>query len=236
MKPLASPKSVLTWRVSTLSDRTSSADFSAIPNRRGRASWTSQLTLWANASTDCATALTERWDPAATVSKHAQWPLFAALSPGKGMLLGWLTFTNETTDDLSGQVTWIKPPANGKYYPAGFTLETPAQASRYVPPARGTNVLTFGVGEVLLSGAGLSHNIYDVFQLEPNDKVINLTTNNKLTLVFNGSSGSFSGSIGNPNAPRSKLISFGGTVFQDQDSGYGFFLGTNQSGQVFLGP
>ncbi|SPE53234.1 hypothetical protein SBV1_170010 [Verrucomicrobia bacterium] len=173
---------------------------------------------------------------AATVSKHGQWPLFAALSPGKGMLLGWLTFTNETTDDLSGQVTWIKPAANGKYYPAGFTLETPAQASRYVPPARGTNVLTFGVGEVLLSGAGLSHNIYDVFQLEPNDKVINLTTNNKLTLVFNGSSGSFSGSIGNPNAPRSKLISFGGTVFQDQDSGYGFFLGTNQSGQVFLGP
>jgi len=51
---------------------------------------------------------------------------------GRGLLLGWLTFTNRATDDLAGLVSWIKPTKPlTKYYPGGFTNESVALGCRY---------------------------------------------------------------------------------------------------------
>jgi hypothetical protein len=55
-----------------------------------------------------------------------------------------------------------------------------------------------------------------------------------LTLTFSASNGSFSGKLSDPST--STTATFRGVVLQDQNIGTGFFLGTSQSGQVFLGP
>ena len=57
----------------------------------------------------------------------------------------------------------------------------------------------------------------------------NLGTN-KLTLSINLASGLFNGSVTTPDGSRS--FPFKGAVYQKQNQGWGFFLGTNQSGRV----
>jgi hypothetical protein len=47
------------------------------------------------------------------------------------------------------------------------------------------------------------------------------------------SNGVFSGSVKVPGTTRTNT--FKGAFLQDLESGYGFFLGTNQSGSVFIG-
>jgi hypothetical protein len=44
----------------------------------------------------------------------------------------------------------------------------------------------------------------------------------------------FSGRVKEPGTTH--INTFKGAFLQDQASGYGFFLGTNQSGSVFLSP
>ena len=56
-----------------------------------------------------------------SISKAGQWPLYVPLYMGKGSLLGWVTFTNQPTLKLTGDVSWIKTNASGLYYPNGFT-------------------------------------------------------------------------------------------------------------------
>lgn len=63
------------------------------------------------------------------------------------------------------------------------------------------------------------------------NKVTNLGTN-KLTLSINKSSGLFSGSVTPPGARAS--IPFKGATDKNRNQGWGFFLGTNQSGRVRL--
>ncbi|MFM2081963.1 MAG: hypothetical protein RL380_654, partial [Verrucomicrobiota bacterium] len=55
------------------------------------------------------------------ISKNGQWPLYAPLYGGQGALLGWVTFTNQPTLKLTGEVSWIKTNASGLYYSSGFT-------------------------------------------------------------------------------------------------------------------
>ena len=55
------------------------------------------------------------------LSKNGQWPLYVPLYAGKGSLLGWVTFTNQPTLKLTGDVSWIKTNASGLYYTNGFT-------------------------------------------------------------------------------------------------------------------
>jgi hypothetical protein len=55
------------------------------------------------------------------LSKDGHWPLYAPLYAGQGALLGWVTFTNQPTLKLTGEVSWIKTNASGLYYSSGFT-------------------------------------------------------------------------------------------------------------------
>jgi hypothetical protein len=168
--------------------------------------------------------------PKAPVSKNGQWPLYASLYSGQGVLWGWLTFTNAS--ELGGSVAWIKPALNTTPYPAGFSLTARALGERYVPPGKGTNVFGLTVSTNLtltLVGGGLD--VADHIALEANDQVTTLS-GPKLNLTFTPTTGAFSGSVANP--PSSKPISFGGVVLQSQGTGSGFLLGTEESGEVRL--
>lgn len=168
-----------------------------------------------------------------TVSKHGHWPLYVPLYSGKGSVLSWITFTNRPADDVHGWLNWTKPPQlTAKFYSAGFTIETEAIGSRY-QFSKGVPALNFSTGQVWFAKGNLPTAFTNQVVLKTNNTVLNLSTN-RLSLSLTTSSGLFGGSVVNPMT--GKLTSFKGVVLQKQELGSGYFLGTNQSGRVLLGP
>src|SRR5207253_1035902 len=56
------------------------------------------------------------------LSAEGEFPIYISLYGGKGSILGWLTFGNETFSDVSGDLSWTKPAISAsRLYPAGFT-------------------------------------------------------------------------------------------------------------------
>jgi Concanavalin A-like lectin/glucanases superfamily/Immunoglobulin domain/Bacterial Ig domain/Immunoglobulin I-set domain len=184
-----------------------------------------------------------RLSQSATVSREGLWPVYASLHKGKGSVWSWLAFetnslvvgTNTVQSDLAGDWRWLRPGiTNARYYPAGFTNLLLAVGSRYIVPVGSTNgALTFSNGVVALSGGNLTAPVMnDVFRA-PNDKVTNEDTN-KMSLSIRRSTGLFKGSVVVPET--GKTLRFNGAVFQNGDFGSGYFLHTNASGPVWLGP
>jgi uncharacterized repeat protein (TIGR02543 family) len=166
----------------------------------------------------------------ATESGQGQWPLYISLDSGNGMLLGWLTFTNETDRDIDGELTWIKPstPAT-TLFPAGFTNVLEAAGSAYSLP-KGALVLDLTNGYVLLEGGGLLQSISNQFALGANNVV---TGSNKLSLTITTTTGLFKGTTTNSGGAT---VTFNGAVFQKQTNGFGQFLGAGQTGSVYVAP
>jgi hypothetical protein len=168
------------------------------------------------------------------VSKHGQWPLYVPLYGKQGVLLSWITFTNAQT--LGGDLTWIKPPSNGQYYPLGFSMTAETVGSRYYPPGKGTNVLgqTSTPLTLTLEGGNLGQVLTKQFTLNAKNGAVD-ANGKKLSLNFTPATGLFTGSLPNPDVPG-KTMPFIGVVLQDQTNGYGYFLGTNQCGDARLEP
>ena len=163
------------------------------------------------------------------VSARGQWPLYASLNAGKGVLFGWLTFTNLATNDIDGTVNWIKlPQSSVQFYRGGFTNETGVIASRYVFTNH-VPVLNFSTGQVWFANGNLAASFTNQVVLGTNNKV---TSTNKLSLSIATGSGLFTGRV---TPPGGKAIAIGGVVLQKQEFGGGYFLGTNQSGRVYFG-
>jgi hypothetical protein len=120
-----------------------------------------------------------------------------------------------------------------KYYPAGFAVSLEAGGSRYnAPIAVGSKVLNMTLGNVVLTDGNLARPITNAVSLGFDNKVTNLSSN-KLSLSLKLSTGSFSGSVVNPVTAKS--IKIQGVLQQKLNAAYGYFLGTNQSGQVYFG-
>jgi hypothetical protein len=164
-------------------------------------------------------------------SGQGQWPFYVSLYSGKGSILGWLTFTNQPDSDIAGAPLWTKlPQPTAKFYPAGFTNQTETVGSSF-QFTNGSSVLNFAVGELWLANGNLAQGFTNQFRLGFNNIV---TSTNKMTLTISTSSGLFTGSVANP--ATKKTIPIYGAVLQKQNIGAGYFLGTNESGEVFLGP
>jgi hypothetical protein len=169
---------------------------------------------------------------AATLSASGRWPLYVRLYGGQGMILSWMTFTNATDQDLSGDIRWIKATTSAaKYYAAGFDLGVTAVGSRYQAPAPGTPLLNLNSASVVLSGGNPALSLTNYITVDMRNRVTNLSSN-KLCLVFAPASGSFRGRVVNPETL--KWLPFGGVVLQKQNVGYGCFMIRNQSGGVLL--
>ena len=170
------------------------------------------------------------------LSTDGNWPLFARLYAGHGSLIGWMNFTNLTGSDLNGTLIWTKPTvARARYYPAGFTNSLVVVGSRYIAPP-GTNrlsLLGYTNGSVVLSGGELSVPFTNGWSMDSKGRIAN-TSSNKLNLTINAARGLLQGTVVEPGA--STTIRFKGVVVQKQNAGYGYFLGTNQSGSVLLTP
>jgi len=88
-------------------------------------------------------------------------------------------------------------------------------------------------GSLLLSGGGLSQRLNIPISISSNNK-ITAATGTKTTITLSSTTGLFKGTAINPDTQRAFI--FQGALLEKASVGSGFFLGTNQSGQVYLGP
>jgi hypothetical protein len=173
------------------------------------------------------------------LSKDGFWPWHASLLGGKGSILSWtmLNTNPPPTPSLSGMLHWFKPVlATAKYYSNGFAFDTLVEGSAYLPPGTNFVLQLAPFGEVDFRGGNLSGSYSNVVALGPYNRVSNLTPEQPLTLTIALPTGRLQGSVTLTNAGLRVTRSFKGAVLQRQNFGSGFFLGTNQSGRVYLGP
>jgi hypothetical protein len=172
------------------------------------------------------------------VSKDGQWPLFASPYSKKGILIGWMTFTNNTatTNNLEGVVGWIKPEGTGtKLYPDGFDWPYDIGTNNVLGSAF-TNrapLLNWTNGVLILENGNLTQSVTNNLQIGNTGKI---TGTNKLTgtITTTGIKAGLirGGVVVDPVKKTTKT--FNGAVLQNQNIGYASFLGTNQSGSARL--
>jgi hypothetical protein len=163
------------------------------------------------------------------VSSQGVWPLYASLYSGSGSILSWMRFADNSASDISGQLLWLKTAgAGGKSYTRGFTNDVDATASRYTRPAAGPRAL-----DAVFSGGGLHDPITNSITLGSNNKIA-APNAGKLTLSIAPASGLFKGTALNP--ATGKTFQFQGVLLEKPNIGAGFFLNTDQSGQIYLSP
>jgi hypothetical protein len=167
------------------------------------------------------------------VSKNGQWPLYVSLYSGKGSIMAWLAFTNQSTTDLAGQLSWIKPAQlSAIYYPAGFTNITSVLGSTYVRPVPATNcILNLTNASVAFIGGNLAADFTNSVVLASNSKVTNLSSN-QLLLSFALSTGILNGKA--KDVSTGVMLPFHGAVLQKMNLAQGAIFGTNQTGRVLL--
>ena len=163
----------------------------------------------------------------------------------KGSLAGTLTFTKNTgTSDLTGNLTWNKPPQSEGNYRGEFDTNLNTFGSLYTPPGKSESVLPgfpveAGTASGMLKLTGTSGAILSATcRLSTANKLIIHNPPDKLAVTINPSTGVFTGSFMYPPAPgrKAKLTDIYGALFQDQTLGRGFFFGPDGSGTVSLTP
>jgi cyclophilin family peptidyl-prolyl cis-trans isomerase len=174
------------------------------------------------------------------VSQDGHWPLFGSLYGGLGTISGWIDFTNRPAgvdtqgDDLNGSVTWLKPAiAKPGLFPSGFTTTASATGSRYNSPAIGSPALNLTDGSIIFSGGDLAASVTNLISLTAANK-FTITGSNSVAITLTSTTGLIKGTFKAPGSTRS--VPFKGAVLQNQNSGFGYYLGADQSGRVEFGP
>jgi hypothetical protein len=163
------------------------------------------------------------------LSKNGEWPVYLSLYQNQGLLIGWLQFADDGTNDIIGTLRWMKPsqPAS-KLYKAGFNVNSDATGSHYVAPVGTAKMLDITDGLVVLGGGNLPDSSNPV-TFGASSKLVNNGTNT-LKLTFAPATGLFSGTFKEAGTARTYAIK--GAVLQRQNYGSGYAPGTNQSGRV----
>ncbi len=130
--------------------------------------------------------------------------------------------------NVNGQIDWFKTPEpTAKLYPGGFSSGAEVIGSPY-KYTNGLPVLGFADGLLSLTEGDLPESITDQVGLGVMPATESST--NKLSVM--NATGLFHGSVINPATRKPMAVS--GIVLQNQNFGAGYFLGTNQSGSVYL--
>lgn len=164
---------------------------------------------------------------AGIASKDGWWPLYAPLYRGKGSILGWLTFTNESVDSLLARIHWIKPAVSADpLYPGGFTNVTMGHGAPYSIPLMTNYLAAHPNFCVAIKGLGI----------EPQSSCVTrgagYTWNGPgfRSLKLDLPSGLWTGSYTNPMNAR--LVPARFVILAGSGSLYGHVLGTNVSAAI----
>jgi hypothetical protein len=182
----------------------------------------------------CSLADGSKLTQSAPLSPQWNWPFYAPLYSGEGMLLSWLTLADSNGGQISGLVNWIKPGnARASYYPAGFAYQTNAFGSAYQRPATSSAPpLDFTSANLAFIGGALPASFTNPVTLVSASRAFPQNSSH-LTLSFVTSSGLFKGSVADPSGAGT--YQFSGALLQPQ-AGYGFLLHASQSSRVILSP
>ena len=170
----------------------------------------------------------------ASISADGHWPVYIPLNRGTGAITSWLTFTNEPTSSLKGNLTWIKGPAPFDiFYPGGFTNTTLVSGSTYTNPV--ARILSITNGTTVMDGGLLISSLTNTVTLTAtNSFVVTGGTASGLLLKVNLLNGYVYGSFLHPATLRPSAIR--AVVLQQQNRAEGMFLGTTQTGSFIFGP
>jgi hypothetical protein len=175
------------------------------------------------------------------ISQSGEWPLYGSLFSGKGSVLAWVKFSprGAANQMTSGQAMWFETAASGShYYTNGFSFPTNdlnLMVDRYIPPAKGVAVLPSVNYTVLLYGGDLIPTLSATITISSNNAVVVTGPNtNQLSLTINASAGTFTGSI--VSSATSAQTALKGVLLPGANSGFGYFLGLNQTGGILIQP
>ena len=171
---------------------------------------------------------------AVPMTKGGGWPLYLAPSGVPQSLLGWVAFDTNGAGGkpagMTGEVTWVKGAGPGTYYGNGFTNNSVLLGSAYSAAYQRTNGLGLANPSITLTGGNLAGEISD--RVVASGLEIYMTADKTtLKLTINPTNGLFSGKY---TPAGGKAASLGGAVLQNSGRADGFFLGTDQSGAVWL--
>jgi hypothetical protein len=177
----------------------------------------------------------------AAISQSGDWPLYGSLFSGKGSVLAWVKFPGHSgpSQMTSGQALWFETAGRGShYYTNGFSLLTNQLAlfvNHYVAPPKRVAVLTGVNYTVQIFGGNLSTSLSDNVTINSNNAVVTPGPNtNKLSIIINATEGTFSGSFVSPVTSGTTALK--GVLLPDNNTGCGYFLGTNQGGGILIKP
>lgn len=168
----------------------------------------------------------------AYVTTDGDWPLYVSLYAGKGNIISWLSFTNLSTSDVSGNLVWIKQAgASTTSYPAGFTVGTKAVGSVYLQPNETGKALDLAGAVVTFSGGELTSSFNNVVSVNAGSQVVNLSSS-EMSFLIAKLTGTFSGEV---HVPATGVMrSLKGVVLQKQTAAYGSMMGASLSSRVVL--
>jgi hypothetical protein len=160
------------------------------------------------------------------------WPFFMPSDGGRGVLVGWLQFTNSTDSAMVGELVWARLRHPGvRFYSLGFTNQTSVVASRYVPPSSNKPVLDLTRAVLVLGGGELASSVTN--SLTPRGPTeFRGTADSRLVGRFSPLTGLFLGTA--PVPGTTQTIRFSGAVLQNQNVGLGYFAHGSSTGEVII--
>lgn len=165
-----------------------------------------------------------------TLSKNGAWPLYSQPYKTGGVAIGWMQFGAAAADGFDGQCVWIKPSGASSVYSQGITNGLQVFGALFKAPPH--SFQNFGSSKVILTGGGLSGPITNSVTWGSDNKVV---AGSSMKLSVNPSSGLFQGTLA-VGPGKAGLVPFQGVLFEKNNIGLGFFLGSGQSGTVSFAP
>jgi hypothetical protein len=164
-----------------------------------------------------------------TVAKDGSWPLYAQPYKTGGVAIGWIKFGATPSDGFNGQCVWSMA-GGSAIYSGGLTNTLNVIGSPFKAPP--TAFHAFGDSKIILNGGGLSSPMTNSVNWGANNKI---TAGSAVKLSVNSKSGLFQGTV-STGPGKGDAMTFQGVLFEKDNIGYGFFLGSGRSGTVTFTP
>ena len=163
-----------------------------------------------------------------TLSKDGAWPLYSQPYKNGGVIIGWMQFGAKSERRFRWAVCLDQTERLRRFIPAG--VDEGRECFRFV--LQGALEGFRRSSTVIFNGGGLSSPITNSVMWSVNNKVV---AGSGLKLSVNTKSGLFEGTVA--VAPgKGGTVPFQGVLFEKDNVGLGFFMGSGQSGAVIFGP
>jgi len=166
-----------------------------------------------------------------TLAKNGAWPLYSDPYRSGGVVIGWMKFGATANDGFEGQCVWAKPNGASAIYPHGLSKGINVTGSFYKAPPY---FRTFGNSKVIFDGGGLTSPITNSVTWGMDNRITS-QSGKSFKLSVNPSTGLFQGTM-SVSPGKGGTLPFQGVLFEKNNIGLGFFLGSGQSGTVSFAP